>query len=426
MSGSGKILAHRSAKDNGKPKGTVQVYEFQNELWVKKGSLLRGESENEIDRFGYSISLSYSGDTIVISDIIKLGKVYIYAFDNGEWHLIGNINGDEKDKGLGSQVRLSNDGRRLIVGAIENDENGLLAGALSLYRYEENQWTMIADKIYGEENNTKVGWEIDISATGNTIVYSSGDYHHDEVKVFVKEVVGNQITPLGNALYFNSYSYYSTKVCISGEGNAITILEQQDINGIYKLHYFELLDNTWEPKGETLDINMGNAMGQSIRMAMSNSGEVLAITYDNPDKVITKIFKFKNNGWTEIGEIIFNNDSLNNQCQLSDDGKYLSISYSFGNGSAVVYSIEDLLSDKSLIDTTSPSIYPNPASALLYITENELVKSYSILDINGRIVAYKVENASTIDVSALLPAVYQLILYGSDGQILNVERFLKY
>jgi hypothetical protein len=69
---------------------------------------------------------------------------------------------------------------------------------------------------------------------------------------------------------------------------------------------------------------------------------------------------------------------------------------------------------------TAFSMYPNPAQTMVTLSNNEMMKQYSITDLNGRIVKAGGLNNVTeanVDVSELSSGIYLVNIIGEKGNI---------
>jgi hypothetical protein len=132
---------NRSGVDNYE-KGHVRVYLWNGSSWVQMGSDIDGEligNENN-NQFGYSVSLSADGSYVAISEIFgrgvngnDSGNVRIYQYNESDWTLIGELDGEADYDRSGYSVSLSADGSRVAIGAPLNDENGSNSGHVRVY-----------------------------------------------------------------------------------------------------------------------------------------------------------------------------------------------------------------------------------------------------------------------------------------------------
>ena len=82
----------------------------------------------------------------------------------------------------------------------------------------------------------------------------------------------------------------------------------------------------------------------------------------------------------------------------------------------------------SLVERESLSfkIFPNPASSTLQIiTRNEMDIDILLYGINGNLIKQKsIPSNETLDISKLIPGIYQIKVLGKDGAI-GIEKFIK-
>ena len=131
--------------------GKVKVYNFVLDDWVQLGNDINGN--NVGDYFGFELNLSSSGDVLAIGspNYNSSGKVDLYKFVDNNWSQLGNIMNVANENDLfGISISLSNN-NILVVGAINNDSNGLDSGQVNIY--DVNTFLSIETK---EQNSFKI------------------------------------------------------------------------------------------------------------------------------------------------------------------------------------------------------------------------------------------------------------------------------
>ena len=124
--------------------GYVRVFKYENEDWIKMGENIIGENEGD---YSGAVSLSNDGKRLAIGASQndgggeKSGHMRIFEFLNNSWVKIGNdIDGlDSFDKTGGSTSGrfLSGDGNFVAVGSPQNDSNYLGKGYLRIFEYTD-------------------------------------------------------------------------------------------------------------------------------------------------------------------------------------------------------------------------------------------------------------------------------------------------
>lgn len=162
--------------DNGDNSGLVRVYELDDtENWIRLGVDLNGNGIN--DKFGGALSLSGNGKTLAIGAIEETGGgrgyVHVYELDDSDnWIELGTeIDGESILDKAGSSVSLSGNGKVLAIGGILNDGNGSSSGHTRVYAIDEtDNWILIGMDIDGEAPLDESGNSVALSQNGTRLV----------------------------------------------------------------------------------------------------------------------------------------------------------------------------------------------------------------------------------------------------------------
>ncbi len=145
--------------DNGEHSGSAYVYRYENAHWVQEAKLLPGDGE-EKDVFGVSVAID--GDTIICSAYdddnakgLAAGSVYVFQRTDDIWTQSAKLfasDGAPADT-FGVSVDISGDS--IIVGAMNDDDNGADSGSAYIYRYLDGTWVEEAKLLpeNGEETD---------------------------------------------------------------------------------------------------------------------------------------------------------------------------------------------------------------------------------------------------------------------------------
>jgi len=158
----------------GNSAGHVRVYKNVNGTWTKVGSDIDGD--NIEDELGFSVSLSADGNIVAIGAIMSQGnhvwdKGYVRVLKNvsGTWKQVGSdIIGEAMRDQFGYSVSLSADGNTLLVGTPNNDGKGQRAGHARIYNNVKGTWTQLGSDIDGDTANLKFGYSVSLSGDGTT------------------------------------------------------------------------------------------------------------------------------------------------------------------------------------------------------------------------------------------------------------------
>ncbi len=250
MSSDGLTIAAGSglATGNALNSGHVRAFTWNTTTnnWVQKGSTLNGQFSN--GRAGEFVSLSADGDTLVYSDLTNEGGfVFIYEWDanNQDWIQKGSTILGETDEGwTGAQVRLSDDGNTVAYGApLANNETGLA----KIYDFNGTGWEQRGNTILGEQELSRFGREVDLSADGNSIFVSGYAYDLEENnETFINAGTASAYQWNGKEWIQRGDAFYGVETnsrlgqlgtVISKDGNTIAYLQRE--NGVDRSYVFE-------------------------------------------------------------------------------------------------------------------------------------------------------------------------------------------
>jgi len=176
ISGNGKIVAIGATRNdgNGEDSGHVRVFENNLGIWKQIGKSINGAFEG--DESGSMLSLSSDGKVLAIGSIlnngngIESGHVRIFKYDSRTWNQIGkDINGEAAYDNFGGAISLSSDGKILAIGAINNDGNGDRSGHVRVFENKSDTWEQIGNDIDGENIRDRSGASVSLSSNGNII-----------------------------------------------------------------------------------------------------------------------------------------------------------------------------------------------------------------------------------------------------------------
>lgn len=113
----------RVAVGSGDDTEYTQVFDFGSNVWTQVGSTIEG---------GSVVSLSNDGNRLVIGS--RVGSVQVLDFNETEWVLSTDINGQQALDSFGKSVSLSGDGLRVVIGApTHNNSNLSNSGLTKIY-----------------------------------------------------------------------------------------------------------------------------------------------------------------------------------------------------------------------------------------------------------------------------------------------------
>ena len=200
--------------------GSVRVYSRVNEeeAWVQKGVDIDGEEAQ--DYSAWSISLSDDGDRLVVGAVfnddgitLNSGHIRIYDWNSvtTQWEQMGSdINGGSAADLFGYSVSLSKNKTYIAVGA----PYGLnTRGYVRVYYYDGTSWGQVGDDLEGAQpspNGEYFGKKVVISEDGSRLVVSAPQYYYStgKVKLYSVNQASNSITLLDSKIGSSFFTRY--------------------------------------------------------------------------------------------------------------------------------------------------------------------------------------------------------------------------
>ena len=209
--------------------GSVLVYQWNQSInnWEQKGDEIYGAGRNG-DRFGDNVSISDSGDRIIVgtkeydgvsNNQYGIGHVRGFDWDGTSWMMMGNelvgeSNGDE----FGTDVSLSGNGKRIAIGASLSSYGGEFSGSTSVYSYAVKvgvqTWAGDSKMVLGSSNGDSIQTAYIGMATFET-------YEPDIAEPIWIDPVDNTENRCNHPTYldFLNYGSPSEKLVVGGDVN---------------------------------------------------------------------------------------------------------------------------------------------------------------------------------------------------------------
>ncbi|MDA9216260.1 Hint domain-containing protein [bacterium] len=243
--------------------GQVKIYEYNEGSWVQFGATIVTDNSNQkFDGAGYSVSLNGNGMIVAFGAIgydgpdgskTNSGRVRVYEYNGTKWVQIGaDILGNEEYDHLGISISLSDNGKKLAVGAHLYDSiNKANTGQVKVFMFEENDWLQI-DELEGNEEGENFGYSVSLSANGKVLAIGApgpistnnvDDAGH--VELYVSNPADNVVDPVPVELYATA-CFTKDAVVKTDQGlvniNKITTkhtIDDQFIKGISKTMHIQ-------------------------------------------------------------------------------------------------------------------------------------------------------------------------------------------
>ena len=177
INNAGDRIAYGSPRTNGY-RGSVTAMALEGGTWVAMGQTLEGLGYYA--SAGTSVAMDAEGTRLVVGTTYGnwfRGNVDVLDYDeaSSQWISVGSLGGDAYYDRFGSDVDISEDGVRIIVGAVANDEGGLKnVGSFMVFEYGGGSiWNQLGQEVTGVANHDKLGEAVAISGDGRFVAVSS-------------------------------------------------------------------------------------------------------------------------------------------------------------------------------------------------------------------------------------------------------------
>jgi hypothetical protein len=292
--------------------GHVRIYRWNGTSWVQKGVDIDGEAAN--DRFGTSVSMPDSNTVAIGAHLndeggLDGGHVRIYRWNGSNWIQKGmDIDAEAAYDYCGISVSMP-DSNTVAIGASQNDEIGLNAGHVRIYRWNGSNWVQKGMDIEGEAAGDYSGASVSMPDS-NTVAIGAPD---------------NNGTFLGSGhvriYYWDGSNWVQKGMDIDGEGannrfgysvsmpnsNMVAIgAPQNNVNGVADGHarVYRWNGTNWVQKGIDIDGEASlDRFGYSVSMPDSNTVGIGAYLNDGngPQAGHTRIYRWNGNAWVQKG-----------------------------------------------------------------------------------------------------------------------------
>lgn len=163
--------------------GSVDVFVRKNGKWTQQ-QILTSSDGASFDRFGWSVSVSDDGGTLVvgapyckIGSKTEQGSAYVFERSDGKWvqqQKLAASDGATLDH-FGWSASISKDGNTIVVGAPNSKINNRTEqGSAYVFARSNGKWAQQRKLVAsGGRTFDRFGWSVSINNVGNTLLVGS-------------------------------------------------------------------------------------------------------------------------------------------------------------------------------------------------------------------------------------------------------------
>ena len=266
--------------------GSVHIFDMVNGTnWEENTRILGAYSDAKV---GTNVALSDDEKRIAIgapsdTNMEESGYVAIYEESNanGQWNIAANFSVEIDQGSFGELFAFSGDGSVIAIGDIYFNNRGIQdTGAVRIYQEINGNWNQMGTAIPGSKKSDRFGWSVSLSKDGSRVAASSlGFIEPGHVRVF--DFNGTDWEMIGSSLIGESdRDFYGFAVELSRDGAVLAVSaidaknEQEENVGIVRTHRYT--NGDWMGYGQPLEGEQRqDAFGSS--MSLSSDGSTIAI-----------------------------------------------------------------------------------------------------------------------------------------------------
>ena len=268
ISRNGATLAYASLQSD----STCLIQVFRNQPvigWSQVGQDLHGSLG-----FRYSISLSWSGDTIALGSPLENtgeGLATVHDYDNATqtWkQRVASIAGSAGYEYSGA-VSISSDGKILAVGAPGCSTNGVNSGRTRVYEYRKDAWFQMGQDLLGFVRLKQFGFSVALNKNGSRLAVGApfdepGGAMGGQVFIYDFNATTNKWDDVGSVEILDGRSDEAGKsVHLSESGTTLAFSAPRD----HAVHLRREVDANWEEWG----------VFNGSFVSVANDGRIIAV-----------------------------------------------------------------------------------------------------------------------------------------------------
>ena len=325
------------APGDGSNTGAAFVYVRTGNTWVQQGSKLAGAGFVGASRQGAAVAISADGNTIAVGgpqDNSGKGAVWVYTRTAAVWTLQGSKLVGLDQAGASQQgvaLALSNDGNRLAVGAVGDDN---YAGAVWLFARFDGEWYQLGNKITNTADavgKSRFGASVAFSGDGGTLLVGAPSDNNRKGAVWVFSVSDCQWSQQGPKLVgsgASSQMWQGSSVSVSDDGNTALAGGSVSNNLQGSAWIFTRTSGTWSEEAVLTGnwLSGTSRQGSSASVSADGNTAVVGGLGDNQNRGAMWVYKRTGGSWTQMGGKLTGTGAVGAAAQgtslaISADGK---------------------------------------------------------------------------------------------------------
>jgi hypothetical protein len=287
----GDTLAIGNESGNGNI-GTVTVYKRTGTVWAVQLAATSGTGNTGTSRQGFAVSLSLSGDALVIGgyrDNSFIGAVWAFARSGVTWAQDGAkivATGGPLLREYGDAISISEDGLRMAVGSVD----AVTTGAVFIYRLNTFDWTLEATIVPTDHlGSPSFGSSVSLSGDGSIVAIGGSGDNSGAGATWVFARAGTTWSKYAKIPGSGTITAQGRRVSLSYAGNLLAISGTQDA-----IRIFKTVNTVWTEQKAALGLGLWGG-NQISEIDMNTAGSVIVASADSNGGAIA--FAYVDDDW---------------------------------------------------------------------------------------------------------------------------------
>eukprot|EP00980_Cylindrotheca_fusiformis_P019047 scaffold6420_cov78-Cylindrotheca_fusiformis.AAC.1 len=270
----------------------------------------------------YKLSMSGDGTVLAVSPRHE-GVAQFFLRNDGRWTENVNLRLNRTDNySYGSDVSLSNDGKRVAFGSNGYNAFHISDGKVEIYELNDSTGSWKTPQvIYGDMDLEESGYSVALSKDGLTLAVGVPYRTYDSSNLFALGHVRVYRWDAEASSFQQVYGVDGEKVCdfaggsvaLSGDGSVLAIGSPSTCGGIgnVRVFYYDKEEETWKQRGKTIYGKGNTWFGYTIDL--SDDGNYVAA--GAVKGLYSKVFQWKDDNtdggggggdgnWKQVGQVL--------------------------------------------------------------------------------------------------------------------------
>ena len=299
---------------------------------AEKQKLVASDAASD-DNFGYSVSLSSDGNIVMIgaygSSYIA-GAVYVFTRSGSTWTQQQKLTASDgaSQNYFGYSVSLSSDGSTVLIGAYQYPY-GTSSGATYVFTRSESTWTQQAKLIASDAAaNDFFGYSVSISSDGNTALVGAYNKFSSTGAAYVFTRSGSTWTQQQKLVAGDAAAsdWFGWSVSLSSDGNTALVGAHYKSYQTGAAYVFTRSGSTWTQQQKLVagDAATSDAFGYSVSISSDGNTALVGASDKVSFRGAAYVFTRSGSTWTQQQKLVASdgaaNDKFGISVSISSDG----------------------------------------------------------------------------------------------------------